>query len=159
MNRAQSKGLASSPKAKEKSLWLGISDIKTEGDYLYESTYDPFDVSKDYHNFNMGEPSTTTGGKNDCVYMKDTLQYKWTMDNCHKSHHYACEKPPVKDSTRATSKFACLYYSSIRQLAQTIKFYKPPQSLTQFCQVPDHRFGLNSAFYGFLAIPIRSTFS
>ena len=99
MNKGQNDGLATSPKAKEKSLWLGMSDIKTEGNYLYESTNDPFDISRHYHNFNAGEPNN-----NDCVFMKETLQYKWAMDNCHNSHHYVCEKPLVDDQTIHPSK-------------------------------------------------------
>ena len=65
--------------------WLGINDIESEGDWVWE-TGDPVE----YTNWCGGEPNNW--GKNeDCVVMKNNNAQCWNDLGCNNQRNYVCQ--------------------------------------------------------------------
>ena len=70
------------------TLWIGLTDEDTEGDWVSGST----GQTAAYTNWGQGEPNNH-GGNEDCAFINPSGGYKWDDSVCNNNLYFLCEKP------------------------------------------------------------------
>ena len=69
----------------QKEFWLGLTDVETEGIFLWEDG-----SSLSYKNWNVNEPNNCCG-EEDCAQVRKSKSRKWNDDKCTKQKFALCQ--------------------------------------------------------------------
>ena len=68
-----------------KSIWIGLNDIKTEGNFEWT------DGTKfNYANWDEGEPNNTSNTRQNCVQKPKWKGYRWVDTRCSNNRSFIC---------------------------------------------------------------------
>ncbi|KAL9882736.1 lectin subunit alpha-like isoform 1-T1 [Glossina fuscipes fuscipes] len=76
-------------------LWLGGTDLATEGQYVWTSTGKLFN----YVNWSPGNPDNDRGNEH-CAYIWEKTNFQWNDGNCTIKMGFICEEHPIKYAVR-----------------------------------------------------------
>ncbi|KAK4010216.1 hypothetical protein OUZ56_019366 [Daphnia magna] len=71
--------------------WSSLSDVKQEGNWVWETTGAP--LIPGYQNWNIGEPNSASG-EEDCMAFPSASQRGWYDDSCNDAHSGTCVLHP-----------------------------------------------------------------
>lgn len=72
------------------TLWLGGSDILREGDWEWVTSKKKIPDGS-FTDWLPGQP-TNSGGREDCLHIFSSYQYKWNDAPCENKYSYVCER-------------------------------------------------------------------
>lgn len=70
------------------NLWIGLTDLVDEGQYVYSSS----GSKPSYSNWEKSQPDGGVEESEDCAALH-TTQRKWHDYPCSDNHSYVCKKP------------------------------------------------------------------
>eukprot|EP00058_Branchiostoma_floridae_P024333 XP_002609823.1 hypothetical protein BRAFLDRAFT_219540 [Branchiostoma floridae] len=73
------------------SYWIGLSDAQEEGTFVWTDGTEL--TASDYTHWRPGNPdNAVVGDGEDCVEIRQELDYMWNDVDCRKKRHFVCEK-------------------------------------------------------------------
>ncbi|XP_078607085.1 uncharacterized protein LOC144879470 [Branchiostoma floridae x Branchiostoma japonicum] len=71
--------------------WIGLSDVQEEGTFVWTDGTEL--TASDYTHWRPGNPdNAVVGDGEDCVEIRQELDYMWNDVDCRKKRHFVCEK-------------------------------------------------------------------